>query len=94
MPANRGEAHVEERRSPKPKAAGSNPVTPAKSLTSCQNKHAKEALMHMTVSIHLFLVVLALVLFALAGLGIPNPPRVNFLGWGLFCLTLSQVVVV
>ena len=50
--------------------------------------------MHMSVTIHLFLIVMALVLFALAGLGIPNPPRFQFLGWGLFCLTLSQVVVV
>lgn len=48
--------------------------------------------MHMSVSIHLFLIVLALVLFALTGLGIPNPPRVNFLGWGLFCLTLAGIV--
>ena len=48
----------------------------------------------MSVSIHLFLIVLALVLFALAGLGIPSPPRFQFLGWGLFFLTLSQVIVI
>jgi hypothetical protein len=48
----------------------------------------------MGVTIHLFLIVLALVLFALAGLGVPSPPRFNFLGWGLFCLTLSQMIVV
>ncbi len=31
------------------------------------------------------LMVFALVLFILAGLGIPNPARVNFIGWGLAC---------
>ena len=31
----RGEAHVEERRTPNPKAAGSNPVTPAIVCGAC-----------------------------------------------------------
>lgn len=48
----------------------------------------------MRVSIHLLLVVLSLVLFALAGLGVPTSPRFQFIGWGLFCLTLSQIVIV
>ncbi len=29
------------------------------------------------------LLVFAFVFFILAGLGVPNPPRVNFIGWGL-----------
>ncbi len=33
----------------------------------------------------LILMVFALVLFILAGLNVPNPPRGNFLGWGLAC---------
>ena len=45
----------------------------------------------MHVSISLFLRVLALVLFVLAGLGIPEPNRFKFLGWGLACLTASEV---
>jgi hypothetical protein len=44
------------------------------------------------ITIHLFLLVLALVLFALAGLGVPSHPRFNFIGWGLFCVTASFVV--
>lgn len=43
--------------------------------------------------IHLFLEVLALVLFVLAGLGIPNPPRFQFVAWGLFCWLLSDVLI-
>lgn len=46
--------------------------------------------MHVTIS--LFLVVLALVLFALAGLGIPSPQRFQFIGWGLFAWLLSTLV--
>jgi hypothetical protein len=47
----------------------------------------------MAVTLRLFLVVLALVLFALAGLGIPEPPRVRYLAWGLFFWLLSTLVV-
>jgi hypothetical protein len=46
----------------------------------------------MHVTLGLFLVVLALVLFALAGLGIPNPPRFQFIAWGLFCWLLSITI--
>lgn len=46
--------------------------------------------MHVTLS--LFLVVLALVLFALAGLGLPSSPRFQYLGWGLFAWLLSTLV--
>lgn len=31
------------------------------------------------------LLVFAFVFFILAGLGVPNPPRLNFIGWGLAC---------
>jgi hypothetical protein len=31
------------------------------------------------------LMVFALVLFILAGLGVPTPPRFNLIGWGLAC---------
>lgn len=47
----------------------------------------------MHVTLRLFLLVLALVLFALAGLNVPTHPRFQYLGWGLFCLTLSQFVM-
>ena len=47
----------------------------------------------MNVTIHLFLIVLALVLFLLAGLGIPNPPRFNFGWFGLFFLTLAEIFI-
>lgn len=40
----------------------------------------------------LFLRVLALVLFFLASVGIPNPPRINLLAAGLFCWLLSEIV--
>lgn len=33
--------------------------------------------------------VLALLLFLLAGLGIPEPPRIRFVPWGLVFLTLA-----
>ncbi len=39
----------------------------------------------------MFLVVLALVLFFLATIGIPNPPRFSFVAAGLFCLTLAYL---
>lgn len=44
------------------------------------------------MSLVAFLQVLALVLFALAMLGVPSHPRFNF-GWGgAFCLTLAWFV--
>lgn len=46
----------------------------------------------MMFTLHLFLMILALVLFLLAGLGIPNPPRFQFLGFGLFCWLLATLV--
>jgi len=48
----------------------------------------------MKISVHLFLFVLALVFFLLAGLGLPEPNRVRFLGWGLFCWALSSAVTI
>jgi hypothetical protein len=47
----------------------------------------------MAVTVHLFLVVLALVLFVLAGLGIPEPIRFRYLGWGLFFWLFSTLVL-
>lgn len=41
---------------------------------------------------HEFLVVLALVLFLLAGIGVPESPRFRYIGWGLFCWLLSTLV--
>jgi hypothetical protein len=46
----------------------------------------------MTPTLHLFVVMLALVLFALAGLGIPEPPRLRFATWGLFLWLLSTLL--
>ena len=45
----------------------------------------------MKVSLHLFIVVLALVLFLLAGLGVPEHPRFRFIGFGLFLWLLSTL---
>lgn len=36
--------------------------------------------------------LLAIVLFALAGLGVPEAPRGRYLGWGLFCLCISEAL--
>lgn len=46
----------------------------------------------MEGSIHLFLFVLALVFFALAGLGVPSHPRIQYIGWGLFFWAFSGIV--
>ena len=41
----------------------------------------------------LILLVFAFVLFVLAGIGIPNPPgRWNFIGLGLACWTLAEIL--
>lgn len=45
------------------------------------------------ITLHILLIVLALVLFALAGLGIPNPPRFQFIAWGLFFWLLATAIV-
>ena len=47
----------------------------------------------MNFPVRLFLIVLALVFFMLAGLGIPAPPRLQWLGWGLFFYALAEVFV-
>ena len=39
--------------------------------------------------IRLFFFVLALALFALAGLGVPEYPRFRYIGWGLFFWAIS-----
>jgi len=41
---------------------------------------------------NLILMVFAFVLFVLAGLGIPSPPRFNLLGWGLACWVLAEIL--
>jgi hypothetical protein len=46
----------------------------------------------MTITIHLLLIVIALVLFAMAGLGVPEWTRLRFIGWGLFLWLLSTMV--
>lgn len=48
----------------------------------------------MKITLHLFLFVLALVFFLLAGVGVPAPPRLNFIGWGLFLWALSTTLTV
>ena len=40
----------------------------------------------------LILMVFALVFFVLAGLGLPSPPRLNFLGWGLAFWVLADIL--
>lgn len=45
------------------------------------------------VTVHLFLIVLALVFFLLAGLGIPEYPRLRYVGWGLFFWLLSTIAL-
>lgn len=40
----------------------------------------------------MFLMVLFLVFFFVAMLGIPNPPRVNFIAAGLFCWVLAELI--
>jgi len=41
---------------------------------------------------HIFLLVLALVLSALASWGTPESVRGKFIGWGLFCWVLSTIL--
>src|SRR5262245_6307867 len=55
--------------------------------SSLQNRRRRS--MKMLV---LILEVAAFVLFVLAGLGVPNPPRINFIGWGLALLTLAMLL--
>ena len=40
----------------------------------------------------LILLVFAFVLFVLAGLGMPQPARFNFIGWGLAFCTLAWLL--
>ena len=47
----------------------------------------------MSVTFHLLFVVLALLLFALAALGIPEPARFKFIAAGLFFWLLSSLVI-
>lgn len=44
----------------------------------------------MTLS--LILIVSAFVLFVLATIGVPSPPRFNLVAAGLACLTLAQLL--
>lgn len=41
----------------------------------------------------LFLMVLGLVMFFLVMVGVPSPPRLNFLGAGLFCWLLAEMLI-
>lgn len=45
----------------------------------------------MSVTLKFFLLVLALVLFLLAGLGVPEHPRFRYIGFGLFCWLLATM---
>lgn len=40
----------------------------------------------------LILLIVAFVLFLLAGIGVPSPPRVNLLAWGLACWVLAEIL--
>ncbi len=40
----------------------------------------------------MFLYVLALVLFFLAAIGVPSPPRFNLMAGGLFCWLLANMI--
>ena len=40
----------------------------------------------------LILMVFGFVLFVLAGLGVPSPPRFNLIGWGLACWILAEIL--
>jgi hypothetical protein len=42
--------------------------------------------------VSLILLVFAFVLFVLAGLGLPQPARFNFIGWGLACVVLVALL--
>jgi apolipoprotein N-acyltransferase len=42
--------------------------------------------------ITLILLAFAFVFFVLAGLGVPNPPRINFLGWSLALWVLTEIL--
>lgn len=43
----------------------------------------------MAVSMRLVFAVAALILFILAGLGVPQHPRFQYIGWGLAFLVLA-----
>lgn len=43
--------------------------------------------------IPLLLLLFAFVLFVLAGLGLPQPARLNFIGWGLACAVLAEIIM-
>jgi len=40
----------------------------------------------------MFLMVMALVLFFLAMIGVPSSPRFNLIAGGLFCVTLAELI--
>ena len=40
----------------------------------------------------IILLVFAFVFFVLEGLGIPQPPRFNFIGWGLACWVFAVIL--
>jgi len=44
------------------------------------------------LTLHLFLLMLALVLFLLAAIGVPEHPRFRYIGAGLFFWLLSSMI--
>ena len=46
----------------------------------------------MQLSVHLLLFVIAVVFFILAGLGVPEAPRLRYIGWGLALWAISLTI--
>jgi len=46
----------------------------------------------MHLSFHLVIFVIAIVFFILAGLGVPEAPRLRYIGWGLALWAISLSV--
>lgn len=43
--------------------------------------------------VSIILLLFGFVLFVLTGLGLPQPPRMNFLGWGLAACVLAEILL-
>lgn len=50
--------------------------------------------MKATPTLHMFVLVLAMVLFLLAGVGVPEHPRAHYIGLGLFFWSLSTLITI
>jgi hypothetical protein len=46
------------------------------------------------ITLHLILMILAIICFALTAVGVQAPPRVNLLGAGLFLWALATIISV